>query len=304
VQIAAVIVTYNRRFLLERCLVALSKQNHEIQKIFIVDNASTDDTPAWLQLWLPVNLPQSALISLPENTGGAGGFATGLRTATEDGFDWIWMMDDDAEPYPDALTELMKIAVNPENIYGSLAIQDDETAWETTLLDPPGGRIRKADVIPIQAEVEMLPLLGLLVHRDLVGKIGVPDSDFFIAGDDAEYCVRARRAGAKVIVASQSRIEHPKASIAHIFLFGQQISYLSLPPWKRYYDTRNRLLIARKHYGLRLLTHTLPGSMVRLFTALRRESNKRMQARSFFAGLFDGLLGIKGKRHEKWGIKP
>lgn len=213
-------------------------------------------------------------------------------------------MDDDAEPQPDALAELMKIATDPNNVYGSLAVAGSDTAWETTLLNPPLGKVTHVSDIPAQAEVEMLPLLGLLVHRDLVAKIGVPDGDFFIAGDDAEYCVRARRAGAKIILAGRSHIKHPKSSASHVKLMGRQITYLSLPPWKRYYDTRNRLLIARKYYGLRLFTQTVPGSLVRLCVAIAREPQKLAQVHAFFAGLFDGLLGIKGKRHEKWGIKP
>lgn len=78
--------------------------------------------------------------------------------------------------------------------------------------------------------------------------------------------------------------------------------YLQLPPWKRYYDTRNRLLIARKYHGYRLVTHTLPGSLVRLVFALWYEPHKLAQFWAFAAGLFDGLMGIKGKRHIWWRI--
>jgi hypothetical protein len=31
---------------------------------------------------------------------------------------------------------------------------------------------------------------------------------------------------------------------------------------------------------------------------------KLSQLRAFLAGFTDGLLGLKGKRHEKWGIRP
>ncbi|MBS0433267.1 MAG: hypothetical protein JSS21_12810, partial [Proteobacteria bacterium] len=97
-------------------------------------------------------------------------------------------------------------------------------------------------------------------------------------------------------------IEHPRTQLTELRLFGRRVAYLSLPPWKRYYDTRNRLLIARKYYGLRLLTQTIPGSFVRLFAALAREPRKGAQFRAWCCGMFDGLLGIKGKRHGKWGI--
>lgn len=63
-----------------------------------------------------------------------GGVATGLQIAFKMGADWVWMMNDDVEPEPNALSELLNIATEPTNIYGSLAIDGTETAWNTTLL--------------------------------------------------------------------------------------------------------------------------------------------------------------------------
>lgn len=301
--ILAVVVTYNRKNLLSNCLGALSSQTLKPDKILIIDNASTDGTEDFLKLTGWFDRKDIHYTLLEQNTGGAGGFAFGLQSALALNADWVWMMDDDASPQFDALEELMRVATDSRNIYGSLAISGKETAWETTLLDPPLGVVSQADEIPEYAEVRMLPLLGFLIHRELANKIGTPDAGFFIAGDDAEYCVRASRAGAKIIVASRSRIHHPKSVVFHINLLGNKISYLSLPPWKRYYDTRNRLLIARRHYGFRIFTQTIPGSLVRLFTVLLKEPQKLAQFKAVCAGLIDGLLGLRGKRHEKWGIK-
>jgi hypothetical protein len=103
-------------------------------------------------------------------------------------------------------------------------------------------------------------------------------------------------------VAGKSHIEHPKSRPYQIKLPGYTLTALALPPWKRYYDTRNRLLIARKYYGFRLLTQTIPGSFVRLAAALLYEPRKLAQLWSFCAGMIDGLLGLKGRRHAKWGI--
>jgi hypothetical protein len=213
------------------------------------------------------------------------------------------MMDDDAEPRPDALNELMCIADDPGNVYGSLAVNGDETSWLMTLLGNPPITTSAAAVVPAQAQVKMLPFLGFLIHRDLVEKIGLPDPGFFIAADDVEYCIRAQKVGAQSIVAGKSHIEHPKSRPYAVKLPGCTLTALELPPWKRYYDTRNRLLIARKHYGMRLFTQTIPGSFVRMGAALVKEPRKLAQLKAFTAGFIDGLLGRKGRRHEAWGIK-
>lgn len=301
--VAAVVVTFNRKDLLKQCLSSLVHQTLPLKVIHVVDNASTDGTLDELVREGWGGQRNIEILALSENTGGAGGFTAGLAHAIKQS-EWVWMMDDDASPHPNALEELMKIATDTGTIYGSLAVHDSEPAWTTKVLIPPLGVVKQAHAVPAQAEVELIPFLGFLVHRDLVEKIGLPDKEFFIAADDAEYCLRARRAGAKILIAGKSQIEHPKAKSEDFRILGKNIIYLSLPPWKRYYDTRNRLLIARKHYGARLFTQAIPGSLIRFLAALLKEPNKPMQAYAFFAGFIDGLLGIKGRRHETWRIKP
>ena len=300
--ITAIIVTYNRNKLLERCLFAIATQTRQPDVVLVIDNASTDGTPEWLHKWLPLHLPKATLIALDHNTGGAGGFAADLKHAIDNGAEWVWMMDDDAEPLPDALEELMRVASDPMQVYGSLAVCDGETSWLTTVLDPPLGEVGQPDDVPACAQVQSLPFLGFLIHRDLVARIGLPDAGYFIAADDVEYCVRAQKAGARIVMAGKSRIEHPKSRPYKVRVLGRTLTCLALPPWKRYYDTRNRLLIARTHYGMRLFTQTIPGSLVRLAAALLREPRKLAQLHAFTAGFIDGLLGIKGRRHVGWRI--
>lgn len=300
--IVTVVVTYNRLSLLKECIATLQAQTYAPSTIFIINNASTDGTGEYLDTVAGEHLGQVFVTHLAENAGGAGGFSEGLRLALANGANWIWMMDDDAEPHPTALEELMKVAKDPANVYGSLATKGPDTSWTTTLLDPHSHTVDNAANVPNEARVQSLPFLGFMIHRDLVQKIGLPDAGYFIAADDIEYCMRAERAGAQLIIAGRSRIEHPKSDRYEAQLPGRRLVCLRLPPWKRYYDTRNRLLIARKYYGIRLLTQTIPGSFVRLFATMRYEPRKLAQLGAFCAGMIDGLLGIKGRRHAWWRI--
>jgi GT2 family glycosyltransferase len=300
-RIWAIVVTFNRKALLRSCIESLITQSRKPDRILIVDNASTDGTREMLSA---EGLLKRGIELLPlgENSGGAGGFSAGLQHSISNGADWIWMMDDDADPHPTALAELLKIASNPSDIYGSLATKDGVTSWTTTLLDPHQHVVNRAAEVPNEARIQSLPFLGFMIHRELVETIGLPDAGYFIAADDIEYCIRAERSGAQLIVAGRSQIEHPKSEIYEVRLPGRRLICLRLPPWKRYYDTRNRLLIARKYYGIRLLTQTIPGSFVRLLATMLNEPCKGAQLWAFFAGMVDGLLGIKGRRHTKWGI--
>lgn len=299
-KIIAVIVTYNRKVLLEECLIAISGQSLVLDTILIIDNASTDGTIETLQQngWLEQSNIQ--LIKLKENTGGAGGFAAGMQCAFEHGADYVWMMDDDAIPHPTALEELMRYAT-PEHIYGSLAVNGEDTAWATTLL-ANNKTVHLKNHVPELAEVQSLPFLGFLTSKEIYQNIGLPDASYFIAADDVEYCMRAQHAGHKIFICGQSQIEHPKSDRYEFNFLGKKITCLNLVAWKRYYDTRNRLLIAKKYYGFKYYTQTIPASFVRLFAALLNEKKRLKQVKAFFAGFYDAVFHNTGRRHDKWDL--
>ncbi len=299
----AVVVTYNRYDLLLQNLRALIDQSRSLDRILVVDNASTDGTLRKLSEDGWTDHPSIQVLALPDNTGGAGGFAAGMRQALELGADWVWMMDDDAIPRQDALEKLLAFAIDKICVYGSLAVNGDDTSWPTTLVSEERKVVNKKFDVPNLAEVQSLPFLGFFINKEVIAEIGLPDEGYFIAADDVEYCMRAQRAGHRVYIAGESLIDHPKSQRYSFGFFGLTLICLTLPPWKRYYDTRNRLLIGKKYYGWRFYFKTIPGSFLRLLAALVHEPHRAAQTKAFFAGLLDGLRGLKGRRHERWSIR-
>lgn len=298
----AVVVTYNRYELLQNNLRALVAQVPRLDGIIVVDNASTDGTMHRLVKDGWSDNPLVEVLALPDNIGGAGGFSAGVKHAFELGADWVWMMDDDAVPHQNSLCKLLSVASDPNVVYGSLAVSGDDTSWATNLVSHTNKVVNKKEEVPDLAEVRSLPFLGFFIHKKIVSEIGLPDEGYFIAADDVEYCMRAQRAGYGVYVAGQSLIEHPKSVRYPFGFFGIKLTCLALPPWKRYYDTRNRLLIGKEYYGWRYYFNTIPGSFLRLLAALLNEPERGAQLKAFFAGLLDGIRGIKGRRHEYWSI--
>jgi GT2 family glycosyltransferase len=302
--VAAVGVTLNRRELLSRCLDALSRQTRAPELVIVVDNASTDGTSRFLSS-LSAQMPNLEVISLRENTGGAGGFSSGMAAAARRGATWAWLMDDDALPELDSLKHLLLHARDDRNLYGSIAIQGDHLSWPMRPIKKRSSDlVALVDHLPETLDVAFIPFLGLLVSRRTIEKIGLPDEGFFIAADDVDYCERARHAGARIILVKGSKINHPASERYRLWLPGRPIYSLRLPPWKRYYDIRNRLFVARNHYGLALYYSTIPGSFLRLIATLWHEGNKLGQLKAFTGGMIDGLLGRKGRRHERWGLHP
>ncbi|MBY8848586.1 glycosyltransferase, partial [Saccharothrix sp. MB29] len=88
--VAAVVVTYNRKDKLPKVLDHVLAQTQRPDLLVIVDNASTDGTDEVLRRYEGTD--GVVLVRLDENTGGAGGFATGMNKAYEQGADFVWIM--------------------------------------------------------------------------------------------------------------------------------------------------------------------------------------------------------------------
>lgn len=303
--IFAVVVTYNRKNLLKKNIIALTEQTRKLDAIIVVDNASSDGTVDMLETIKHPSILEFIVLSLPENIGGSGGFAKGIKHAIDKGADFVWVMDDDAFPEKDALQKLLKNVSDDINLYGCISIADHQTlSWRLsrTSTTQRSKLIQNVGEVPEVACVEFLPFLGLLISKRLVERIGLPDEGFFLAADDVDYCFRARKIGANVVVVGSSRLHHPAAESYPLRLPWRLLWCLKLPPWKRYYDVRNRLFVARKHYGLALYYKTIPGSILRLAGTLVYEDQRMAQIKAFWAGMIDGLMKKKGRRHELWGL--
>lgn len=80
-EIAAVVVTYNRKELLKKNIEALLKQTYKEFDIYIIDNASTDGTYEYIKEYIDSN--QIHYENTNKNLGGAGGFNFGIKKVVE-----------------------------------------------------------------------------------------------------------------------------------------------------------------------------------------------------------------------------
>jgi GT2 family glycosyltransferase len=258
--VAAVVVTYNRSRLLLECLEALVTQTRPVDRIVLVDNASTDGTTEVLRQHGYLDDPRVLYVRLAENTGGAGGFSEGLRVAHEAGYDWMWIMDDDAEPYPDAL-QTMEPCLRHEGIGGvaNLTIgldgkpQAEHRGWLTlNNASPRAHRAIDPAMLAVTREISFASFVGLAVHRSAIDRVGLPKKEMFIKADDLEYCVRLAALGPLILVPG-SKIRH-KDGVNAIFerrrRFGFESARVPLDKlWLGYFSLRNLSWIRLQHCG-------------------------------------------------------
>jgi GT2 family glycosyltransferase len=253
--VAVVVVTYNRAGLLLRMLGALAASERSPDAVIVVDNASTDHTKTVLDGVLDLPLQ---VIRPEQNLGGSGGFHLGVEAAYEQGFDRIWLMDDDVLPAPDCLGTLM--AVDEDCL---MAVREDtsghlveKAAVTFDLRNPLRIKPKTAMVettygeraaMPDKVEIENVAFEGFMVRRRVVEQIGLPDPDFFIFYDDVDYALRARRAGFRIWAVRD-------AVLVRQLEFDQQHD---LGGWKGYYMYRNLFTVHRR-YGENRLVRAKP----------------------------------------------
>ena len=221
-KVAAVIVTFNRKEMLIKNLECIINQSRMLDKVYIIDNASTDGTKEYIKEFIWKN-KQIEYIRLNENLGGSGGFYNGLKKAYEDGYDFIWGMDDDAFPETFALETLIKsYAIN----------QECKCLWSNCNADSVGFNNEG------YKEVNNWMFVGFFIPREVIKKVGLPRKDFFIYHDDTEYAERIIKNGFKIYKIKDSLIEHGDFSNREMLrkkFIGKYLEFPKMPDWKLYY---------------------------------------------------------------------
>jgi len=296
--VAAVVVTYNRKELLARCLDALLAQTYPLDAIYVVDNASTDGTREMIAERYPGRVHYTRL---PKNVGGAGGFHEGMRIASAGNSDWIWVMDDDVRAEPDALGRLLRAApsqnaalvpVRVTDADGSLAeaacTRYDLGAW----LCLPGRHMTSVmsqyptvEDLPETLELANFSFEGALIPAAAIRRVGLPFAPFFIYGDDTEFALRLREIGMRVLLVRGARMRRMLAAAGPV----------KNASWKTRYIVRNQLWINRLHgrsraaRGLRNLVWA--GALIASNTLRLRFLRDRGHFNASVRGVWEGLTG-------------
>ncbi len=256
--VCAFVLTRDRKELLAECVRALLAQTHPVDEVIVLDNASTDGTEEHLRGSGLLDDPRVRFERREVNTGGAGGYREGVRLGIEAERDWIWLMDDDAEPREDALATLLGAA------------EEGDAAVCSAVVHPDGDidlqhRCRMGRfIVPLPAsayapgrreEVECASFVGLLMRTPAARASGLPIAEFFIGYDDAEYSLRLREHG-RIRLVPESEILH-KVPIggggaatrrARFFNARFGLTYAPVPWeafWRDLYRVRNFMWIKR-----------------------------------------------------------
>ncbi|GAB2469430.1 glycosyltransferase family protein [Jatrophihabitans fulvus] len=282
-QVVAVVVTWNRRELLLESLDALARQTRPLDAVVVIDNAATDGTAEAVR----DRFPQVELVRLSRNTGGAGGFAAGLEAAHGRGADWIWLMDDDTVPHPDALEALLDAR---DRHPGDPVLLASRVVWTDGRPHPMNtprpkpfvsaderDAAERAGCVPIRSA----SFVSILVEAEHARRCGLPVADYFLWNDDFEWTMRLLR-GAVGLLCPASVVEHKTK------VFG---STDADPGERFFFEVRNKVWLLTRSRGLSAPERLLYlGATVRRWArTIRRSDDRPVLWRGLRRGLRAGL---------------
>lgn len=284
-RVAAVVVTYNRKELLIENIESLLKQTASAEMdIVIIDNASTDGTKESIARYVE----DGSIIyqNTGSNLGGAGGFHFGIKYAAEQHYGFVWVMDDDCIPAPDALEQFLCFDENDKKEYGFLS---SKVLWKDNdicQMNIQRAKVTKPvkdfnkDIIP----VAMASFVSLFIPMQVVYEVGLPIKEFFIWTDDWEYTRRISRRYPCYLVTS-SVVTHK--SISNI---GANVATDSPDRLDRYtYLYRNDVYLYRREgfRGFVYETVRLTGHILRVL--LKSENSKAKRLKLIAKGTIAGI---------------
>lgn len=241
-KIAVVVVTYNRKKLLLELLESLLVQSRRIDTIYIIDNKSTDGTTEYIESFLS-RTPNAKYLIQEENSGGSRGFYSGVKRAFEEGHDWIWMVDDDVEAFPNAIEELLSYSHLSGCIHGRRLHPDGRPYfWQVKFYESiaywlPVPRLAFNTDNFFKTNTGCFE--GMFISREVIKKIGFPDPRFFITWDDAIYGWLASKVTQVIYV--NSIVLKRKRELNSFNLGFRDLSTAS--DLYRYYFIKNRLIV-------------------------------------------------------------
>jgi GT2 family glycosyltransferase len=242
--VSIVVLNYNGREDTLACLRSLQHLMYPNITVIVVDNDSTDGSVEAIR----ATYPETTLLETGANLGFTGGNNVGIRYALEHSADYVMLLNNDTIVAPDMMNILIEVMENdptigvtgptvyyynaPDLIW-SAGGKIDWSHGVTTMIGLNEEDKSQYGLSPRQ--VEFVTGCALLVRREVWERAGLLDEQFFMYYEETEWCVRAGRAGYKIMHVPQAMMWHKIPLDAR-----------ATTPGYFYYMTRNRLLFLHK----------------------------------------------------------
>jgi GT2 family glycosyltransferase len=242
-RLGAFVTTLDRPLELRRTLEILQKQTRPPDHILVVDNAPSPGTRSVVASFAG---PPVSYRAMGENLGPAGSAAYALETLSREGYEWIYCGDDDDPPLSsDTIERLLQVAAASGDATGGVGAVGALWDWSR-------GETRRLSDESLSGVVDVDMIGGgqsLIIRKETVDAVGVPDRRFFFGLDDLEYCLRIKRAGYRLLVDGELMREYREKK-GHLNWTPPRRPHRRYDNlWRQYYSTRNYIFAMRYTFG-------------------------------------------------------
>lgn len=238
-RVCAVIVTHNPDPSFIQNVEAIVNQ---VSQVIVVDNGSHEAGRRLVQI---VERMEKVKVAYnPENLGIAAGLNLGFKNAIKGGFEWVLTLDQDSRPSASMVESLFNVYEKCQNQkqIGLLSAAAIEEKIET-----PGSNVISINSnIPYQ-DTEVVMSSGSLVKTSVYLEVGGFDEGLFIYYVDHDYCFRILAAGYKIFQTPLAVFYHNTGMLSRHRFLHRYFFTNNYSEKKRYYITRNRLVLYRKY---------------------------------------------------------
>jgi GT2 family glycosyltransferase len=211
-----VVLTWNGRQDTLACLRSLKNVSYPNFRIIVVDNASSDGTAEAVRK----EFPGVEILLNSSNLRFAGGNNAGIRRALEGGAEYVLLLNNDTVVKADFLGKLVSRVegderagmAGPKIYYFSqkdlLWYAGGKIEWWKGWISHKGVREVDRGQYDTPGETDYITGCCLLVKRSVIERVGMLDESYFIYGEDADWCVRAARAGFRLLYVPDAVLWH------------------------------------------------------------------------------------------------
>jgi GT2 family glycosyltransferase len=246
-KVVAVVLDWNGADDTVRCVRSLAALGDAGLEVLVVDNGSRTSPEAALRA---AGL-DAEVVSTGCNLGYAGGNNVGIRAALERGAAFVWVLNNDAEVRPGALSALLEsAALHPKaGVFGSRVLRGDDPSriwvawgrvtWRQSLIALEGEDAADGPRFDGERDVEWIPGCALLFRAEALRDVGGFDEDFFAYHEDVDWAARARAKGWISRYVGASRVVHR--------IHGSSGGASHYGGFRKYLSARNTVLYAQRH---------------------------------------------------------
>lgn len=275
-KVAIIILNWNNYSDTKECLLSLQNQTYSNFKTILVDNGSTDGSGRRLNeefSWV-------IYLELSKNLGFAGGNNAGIERALEEGFKYSLLLNNDTVIGTESLKEAVYALEQEEDIglaTGKIFYYDKQNViWAAGgEIDWVRGRCHgigtgkiNDKTFSVSKEVDYAPGTLMLIRKEVFHKIGLLPECYFLTGEEAEFSIKARHHGYKVMYI-------PDFVIWHKVGYSGSTKYQGSSLKKFYINERTRILFMKRNFPTLLFPVWFQLYKFRMWLKIRTSNNSR-----------------------------